>query len=100
MNSEYKTSEYRIIPRVDVLEDGTYRALIRRYEYLNEQIISKSVLSPVGNWVNIPEGNEYPKECFIRSATFARGDANRRVYNWPRSSEIRSPAVFVPNSTS
>lgn len=73
-----------IVPRVDKLEDGSFVTLVRRFTY-TKGFISKDLLLPDGKWVNIPEGGEYPRECFLKSAMADRGSFDRLVWNWPPS---------------
>lgn len=74
-----------IIPRVDKLEDGSFVILVKRFTFVNGLIISKDLLLPDGEWVNVPEGGEYPKKCFLKSAMVDRGSFDRLVWNWPPS---------------
>jgi len=75
---------YLIAPRIDKLEGGITTVLIRRLSFVNGKVMAKDVLSSNGEWVEVPEGADYPKECFLESAIFDRRVIDQRVYNWPR----------------
>ena len=72
-----------IVPRVDRLENNTFVVLVRRLTFVNSLIVSKELLTPDGEWVNVPEGGKYPKECFLKSQYLDRHPVNHPEYNWP-----------------
>ncbi len=72
-----------IAPRVDRLEDGSYVTLVRRLTYANGRFVAKDLLTGNGEWINIPEGEKYPKEYFLKSSTIDRRLMDNRLYNWP-----------------
>lgn len=74
-----------IKPRVDRLENGDYITLVRRLTFKDGYIVSKELLSENGEWINIPEGGKYPKECCLKSSTIDRRSFDNRLYNWPSS---------------
>lgn len=73
---------FLIVPRVDELENGTV-TLIRRVIFEDGYMIAKDVMLPNGEWINVPEGANYPKDAFLKSAHCMR-DSGCRVFNWPR----------------
>lgn len=72
-----------IVPRVDRLENGSFVTLVRRLHFANGMLVGKDLLSSNGEWVSIPEGGEYPRECFIKSSHLDRRSLNNLEFNWP-----------------
>ncbi len=73
---------FLIFPRVDELENSIM-ILIRRITFEDSYMIAKDVMLPNGEWINVPEGTDYPKSAYLKSAYYVR-DAGCRVFNWPR----------------
>lgn len=66
-----------IIPRVDKVAGDVFVTLVRRLTFVDGLLVSKDALLPNGEWVNIPEGGKYPKECFLNSQYLDRQLAGR-----------------------
>lgn len=67
-----------IVPRVNKMKGGSFTSIIRRLIFANGMLIKKDVLLPDGEWVAIPEGGKYPKECFLESHFFDKEEEDKK----------------------